>query len=455
MITSLFDLDRAVKEASARLARARAALASVTGDDAPANPLASFRGILGKETYEEIATVPEPLLVPPLRAHVARLTLARVLWDDEVRIARAFGEPAVLLEDNLRLPRLPQGAAAIAASGAVAPKTLLFAVLIDPDDTRRRQVAHALARAARERLRDPVRLHADRRARAAAQLGVSLDALELPAPAPLLAAAAADLLTSTQPFAERFAPWDRGFARTVVHGASSGWPAHLAPRWVLSIFERIDLLRGTPIDHVRLPPILGASSFARALQSFGEAFGEAAAPRGAPFSLLRPALDLRPFRLGALFAMLVADRTFARSTLGLGPGAAIDHARTFAGAEVARLRLASAALRTRTSLFPPRDDLDDRFREETTRAWGEPLPPELAGAVPRITSATPSRFAATLLAALDRKHLIETLDEDWHKNPRAAEALRALAAEPEPALTEALLREGVVELARSLAERLT
>ncbi len=454
MITSLFDLDRTVREAGVRLARARRALAVRTSwEDEPANPLLRFRAVLGKDMFEEIATIRDPLLVPALRAHVAKLTLARVLWDDEVRIARAWSEPAVEIEERVSLPRLPAGVGTELASGRrVAPKTLLVAVLIDPDDARRRGVAEAFARAARERLRDPLRFHADRRARAAAQLGASLDAIDLPAPASAVSGAALDLIAGTSGVADRFAPWDRGVARTLARGAVAGWPAHLGPRWVLSIFDGTDLLRGIQLEEVRLPLALGGASFARALAAFGEAFGDAAAPSGAPTAIVRPALDLRPLRIGALLAGLVGERTFARRALELGPGAATDHARTFARATIASLRLRAAAERTRVSLFPPRDDLDDRFREETARAWGEPLPAELAGVLPRVTHDSSARFVATLLAALDRKRLIESLDEDWYRNPRCSEVLRALAAEPEPELTEPTLRAAAVELACTLSE---
>ncbi len=457
MITSLFEIDRTLREASARLAKARRALAARTAwDEEPANPLARFRSALSKDVFEEVAGVPDPLLAPALRAHVAKLTIARVLWDDEVRIARAWSEPTVQLEDDVVLPKLPAGVGDELKRGSlVAPKTLLSVLLFDTVELRRRRIAPTFARAVRERLRDPVRFHADRRARAAMQLGVSIDALDLPVPATQLERAASDLLEGTAGIVDRFAPWDRGLVHTIARGAIQGWPAHLGPRWVLSIFEGTDLLRGIAIEDVRLPSVLGGASFARGVAAFGEAFGEAAAPRGAPFSILRPAIDLRPMRIGALFAMLVGDRVFARRTLGLGPGASIDHARTLARSAIASLRLTCAALRVRGSLIPVRDDLDARYREETARAWGEPLPPELAGVLPRITGATPARFTATLLAALDRKRLIETLDEDWHKNPRSSELLRSIAEIPQPEITESMLREATTTLSRSLAEAAT
>src|SRR5262245_1220944 len=130
MITSLFEVDRVVREATARLARARRALRSwVPSEEAPPDPLAAFRSTLGKDTYRESADVPDPLLAGPLRAHIARLTLARVLWDDEVRIAAAWAEPSVRVDD-VRLPRLPAARAPQANAATVSPKTLLAAVLV-------------------------------------------------------------------------------------------------------------------------------------------------------------------------------------------------------------------------------------------------------------------------------------------------------------------------------------
>lgn len=452
MITSLFDLDRRVREASGRLAGARRALGSrVSWEEAPANPLGPLRELLSKAMLRDLGEVPDTLLAPALGVHLARLTLARVLWDDEVRVARAWSEVSVQVE-GVKLPRLPKGISPGADALVVAPRTLLAAVMVDADDARRGRVAEALARGARERLRDPVRLQAERRVGAAIQLGVPLDALDLPAPAAAIEGAALELLEATQAFAERFAPWDRGLARAMAHDAVDGWPAHLQPRWILSIFAGTELARGAPVEGIRLPIALGGTSFARALAIFGEAFGVSAGPSSLPFALAHPVGDLRAARIGALFGSLASEPVFARRVLGLGPGPARDHARKFARANTAHVRLAAAAARTRGALLPPRDDLDDRFCEETARAWGEPLPPALAGVLPRITAATPVRFAASLVAALDRARLIDLFDEDWFRNPRSIEALRAIASDPQDAITEELLRKGAAELGRTLAQ---
>jgi hypothetical protein len=449
MITSLFDLDRTVRDATGRLARARRSLRERTSWEEPVeNPLAPLRPVLGKDTLRELEGVPDPLLVPALRPHLARLILARVLWDDEVAIARAWSEPAGRVEEGVRLPVLPKEIAPAAGASLLSPRTLLAAVLADPDERRRRQIADTFARAARDHLRDPVRRHAERRAAAAAQLGVPLDVIDLPAPAAAIELAAADLIGATAALVERFAPWDRGIAVATARDAASGWPAHLSPRWVLSVFAGTDLGKGGSIEGAALPAVLGATSFARGLAAFGEAFGRAAGSAPTPFAIARPALDLRPLRIGALFGLLAGEVVFARRTLGLGGGSASAHARAFGRAWCAQGRLAAAAVRARRSFFPPRDDLDDHFCEETARAWGDPLPRELAGVLPRIAEDTPARFAAALLAALDRAQMIERFDEDWYRNPRSVEALQALASEPADPPTEERLRAGAAELGR-------
>ncbi|MEZ4294290.1 MAG: hypothetical protein R3B70_04890 [Polyangiaceae bacterium] len=181
MITSLFDLDRTVREATRRLARARASLSErlPPGEPVP-SPLAPFRSVLSKATYDELADLPDPLLAPALRSHLARLILARVLWDDEVRLARAWTDPSVTLGDHTPLPPLPRAVSRTADGTSFPPKLLLQALLVDPNPDRRARIAEAFTRAARDHLRDPARRHADRRAAASHQLGVPLDALDLP-----------------------------------------------------------------------------------------------------------------------------------------------------------------------------------------------------------------------------------------------------------------------------------
>ncbi|MBK8253882.1 MAG: hypothetical protein IPK82_14620 [Polyangiaceae bacterium] len=382
MITSLFDLDRVVQEASVRLANARRTLAVASFSpeaDPPDNPLARFRSTLLKATLDELKAVPDPLLGPALAPHLGRLILDRVLWDHEAAMARSWATPCVHIPDGLTLPALPKEVLADRRASIITPRQALCVLLVDPEDVRRRQIAEAFARAARGHLRDPALVYAERRGRAAAQLGLALDSIDLPAPASAVDAAAVDFLAATAPIAERFAPWDKALFSSMAHGAVGGWPAHLSPRWVMEVFAGTDLGRPGAIVYARLPSALGGMSFARALGAFGEAFGEANLPRSAPFAIARPVVDLRALRIGMVFALLVGEQVFARRTLALGQGPAREHARTFARAWGAHGRGFAAAARTHPALFPPRDNLEDRFCEFTTQAWGEPLPGALAG----------------------------------------------------------------------------
>jgi hypothetical protein len=73
--------------------------------------------------------------------------------------------------------------------------------------------------------------------------------------------------------------------------------------------------------------------------------------------------------------------------------------------------------------------------------------------VPELEPGAALRVAGALLAARDRRDLVERFDEDWFRNPRAAEAIRgedgALPASPRAAAEE--IEAGLAELVRALA----
>jgi hypothetical protein len=95
----------------------------------------------------------------------------------------------------------------------------------------------------------------------------------------------------------------------------------------------------------------------------------------------------------------------------------------------------------------------DRFEEETAGALGAPIPGALAGVVPELEPGAALRIAGALLAARDRRDLVERFDEDWFRNPHAAEAIReqeaVLPASPRAGAAE--LEAGLEELLRALA----
>ena len=88
------------------------------------------------------------------------------------------------------------------------------------------------------------------------------------------------------------------------------------------------------------------------------------------------------------------------------------------------------------ALLLPARDRADRFEGLTARALGVPVPASLAGVLPRLGPGDPGRVLGAVLAASDRRRLIEGFDEDWWRSPHAALALReehaTVPAPPKP-----------------------
>jgi hypothetical protein len=431
-------LDREVARAAAASSAAQAALAR--GDLDGPSPLDRMRRASSRATYLELQESPDPLAVS-LRPWVAALTLDRVLFADEVRLAAARRAPSITVEE----PGIGRF--------VTSPRDLLLRVLADPEAGRRRLLADALARGAANAA-DAARHHAERRAEAARLLGVDLDALETPVDPPAaLTSIAASLLAETAPFLAPAERWDDALAAAIGREAGEGWPARLSPRWLFDLFGGSPLTEGLRVDPGPLPAALGASSFARALASFGAALAEVDGPRSAPFALSRAPFDLRVARRAALFATLAADPVFFARAFDLGRARARDQARVVTRALLAPLRLDAARVLLRGLLLRPERERRPAFEDETARALGVPFPSSLAGVLPRLGPDDPARFAGALLALRDRRVLIEESDEDWWRSPHAAHLVRAEDAElPVVRAPEAALAGGIAELSRLLRD---
>ncbi len=437
-------LDREVARAEGELAAARARLTRGDADGAP-NPLACHRRVSERATLLDLASRADrdSALAAPLRAWIYALTLERVLWPDAVRLAAAWRAPSITVAET--------GIAALTES----PRALLVRVLREPDPSRRRIFAGALAGGAGA-VQDAARILAERRAEAARLLGEGTDRLEIPVDPPAaLAAAAARLLSATAALAPRGDTWSGVLAGSVGRSWGEGWPARLGPRWLHDLFGGGPLTEGLRLALDPLPVAMGASSFARALGAFGAALADADGP-SAPFALARAPFEVRRPRRAALFASLAADPVFAARALGLGRGRARDQARGVARAMLVTLRLDAARVLCRGALSQPEGERAARFEEHTAAALGAPIPPSLAGVVPRLEPAGPARFAGALLAAGDRRALIDHFDEDWFQSPHAGRAIREEdAALPAPAAVRApaaALEAGLDEIVRVLGE---
>jgi hypothetical protein len=164
--------------------------------------------------------------------------------------------------------------------------------------------------------------------------------------------------------------------------------------------------------------------------------------------------DLRRARRSALFAGLAADPIFAARALGLGRDRARDQARGVARALLVTLRLDAARVLCRGVLSLPEGERAARFEEHTAIALGAPLPPSLAGVVPRLGPDDPVRLAGALVAARDRRELIDRFDEDWFKSPHAGRAIREEDAvvPATPLASAAALEAGLAEILRTLEQ---
>jgi hypothetical protein len=462
-------LDREIARASSRSRAARASLER--GEAVESDPLDDERRVSSRDTFLDLAPRPLPprepgqpidhaaLLRPSddhriaIREWVFALTLDRVLWADSQRLAAAHRAPAITI-DRTDLGRLQ-----------LSPRDLLHRVIAEPDPRRRRLLAEVLEQGAFA-VQDAARIYMERRAEAARRLPADLDRLEIPidpvvvegAPATTRAAALTAIADETLRATEQLAPraersWDEAVDAGVGRAQAEGWPARLGSRWIEGLFHATSLTEGLRLDLGPLPRALGASSFARALAAFGAALADADGPRGLPFTMACAPFDLRRARRSALFGSLVADPVFGRRMLGLGRDAARDQARGVARSLAVAVRLAASRALFRGLLSLAEGARANRFEEITAASLGAPIPPALAGVVPRLAPADATTFLGLLLA-LDRRALCERFDEDWFRNPEAARAIREEDAAP-AAFRRApatLLTAGVVELARSLSD---
>jgi hypothetical protein len=94
--------------------------------------------------------------------------------------------------------------------------------------------------------------------------------------------------------------------------------------------------------------------------------------------------------------------------------------------------LAQAALRVRLRPYALASEraFREAFSELANQELQISLPPALAGALFQLDVEDEQRLLGRLLAAKRERELTEAHDEDWFRNPRAIEQLRAEAHRP-------------------------
>jgi hypothetical protein len=425
-VDDLAALDGDVARAHAALERWRAAMARDPTAHRDEDPLAPFRSVAGKTTYDALCALQPAATEVPLRDALVRwvgaLTQARVARPIEVELARAANDEVARL--RLEPPRVVSWREAWRGLLRSGSRLEADAWLGAAEER-----APTIARIGRER--------AERRVEVARRLGIHHPAaLATRVPRSALSSAAASFLDSSDDLSAAVL----GEARTdraahpspadailvaLAKDAREGWPARLSPRWIEELFGA--LARGAKLELPALPPPLGAASFARALGTFGWAFRLAGCAPGMPFAL---ALDPEPtdaHRFRLVFSALATSTAFQRRSLGTGARAAAAQARSLARTALFAARYAAARFLLTDDVRPASGAL---FEELTTRLFTAPLPPAFAGAWPRAQDDDTARTLALFTALPLANALVERFDSDWFRNPRAFDYLRALASAP-------------------------
>ncbi|MEO8877508.1 MAG: hypothetical protein ABI461_18075 [Polyangiaceae bacterium] len=420
---------------------------------ADADPWRIHRKIAGKSVYDLLGARPamahETELVAALRAHVLALILNRVTFETEVALAEKTVEPLGIVD--LGRPRL------------ISWREAMRNVIGSPARFEAAAYLEALAECG-PHVASAAREHRARRAEAAHRLGASNVHPGFSPGIAFAQSAARALLDATEDVARDAVrsvrkraemQYDRASAVDVIAIATAreaiyGWPSHLTSRWLEDLFAAH--VHGLAIVPVLPPAVVGASSFARALEGFGYALGRAIAYASPPFVLADDACASGAHRVGVLFGGLVGTEIFHRRALDLGAEAAAKNARVLSRSLLIEARVRAAHILLGETETPSAA----LFEEVTFRVFGASLSKTLIGAWPLPRNDEPARFTATLEFPSISRSFVERFDEDWFRNPRAFDSLRralprlASATTDEAAAVEAA-RQFSRAMERSLA----
>jgi len=388
---------------------------TLDAEDTDEHPLAAYRSVTGLALFRRIGEMPasDPLR-DPLRRWVYRLAEQRVDQETSNALAR----------ERAKLHRSPDAP----GRRAVSFEQMLTHAL--GDAPRRERWAPLLIQHAPPISARSVELW-QRRREIARRLGLTHPG-EIEAPLPD-AASIADALTKVTRERVRelgLRSLAAFFERAIGADVPGAWPARLTPARMLDFFRDSELLRSLELRVAPLPASFGAASFCRALGQLGAGWFEALAPHDQPFVVAHDPYGLGRHEAAALFSLLPLNARFARRYLDISPHALPDMQRRLA--QLWLLDLATAALRVR--LRQPALTSERAFREafaELTHAdLGLSFPPSVAGALPSLGIEDEQALVGGLSALTRAEQLVEAHDEDWFRNPRAIEQLRAEAHLP-------------------------
>jgi hypothetical protein len=384
-------------------------------DEDAAHPLAAYRSITGQSLFRHISGLPEnDPLRGPLRRWVYRLAEQRI------------NQPTLSAFDRARHEARHH-------PDAPGQQALSFAALLTRalgDAPRRELWTQVLVEDAPPISDRSVELW-QRRRELARRMGLEHPA-QIEAPLPDVAAVADSLARTTR---ERVRELELGslagyYERAIGANVPGQWPARLSTQRLFDYFRDGDLLRSLSLTTARMPASVGAASFCRALGLVGGAWFEALAPEDQPFVIANDPYGLGRHEAAALFALLPLNARFARRHLDLGAAAIPDFQRLLAQIWLLDLAVAAFRVRLRRAALTSERSFRESFSELANSDLTLSLPEQAAGALFPLGIEDEQALLGRLLALERADRLVEAHDEDWFRNPRAIEQLRAEANLP-------------------------
>ena len=211
--------------------------------------------------------------------------------------------------------------------------------------------------------------------------------------------------------------------------AREGWPAQLTGRWYEDVFRAIAPRAPRSVE---LPAATSGASFLRGAYAWGMALRFASTARSLPFALSRDPQPIHAHTFGALLAIAVADRVFAKKKLEIPVRGADAHARFLGRVLFFGLRRAAVDV----LLGIPETVSPSDVEELSSRLYGAALSPNIGSAwvfggfAGKVRIDAPSRLVGALRGHALAATLVERYDEDWFANPRAGAHLASIGAGP-------------------------
>lgn len=210
----------------------------------------------------------------------------------------------------------------------------------------------------------------------------------------------------------------------------ANWPAHLTRQNLLELFRDGDLFRSVNLPSPTLPARLGGASFCRALAQLGASWSEALSPSDQPYVIAHDPYGLRRHTVASLFSKLPLNPAFLQRCLGVAKHRIPEAQRRLARVQLLHITAQAFRVQMRHHALAGRRQFSEAHQHLGRECLNLEFPPRSAGTFLRLRCEDEQRWVGALLAQRWEQRLTEEHEQDWFRNPRALEELRALAAWP-------------------------